>query len=808
MIGFLISRVVWKHIAFVFLGVACFLAPIRADATTFRWQSLKSYLQGSNLKVLRKYLRRSRCAAATKESRRHKWSQVKARGIWLLLGRCWMDQREWTKARRALKRASSSRYLLRDYVALWIGDTWREQGKIESAVKAYLQVSRGSLQYPATRLRAAKMLLEAGKARRALGIIKKIPVAKTNATHWWVAVQAAYALGRTGRRDASRWATRILVKEPASGEAGSVKAWRRRRKLRIRLTKRQKIAQAMKFNRHFLYNLSLKALRRVRLSRRAPHVLRCQLYYAKGFAWFRKRRYRRAIPFLRRARKVCRGVKRLDIRTLYYLGHAYRRRGLWRRSIPYLREMAKRFPKHYLADDGLFMIADSADRRGRKREAKRYYRELMRRFPRGDMSFVARWRIAYQAYRYRKWTRALKLFRRIYKKYPKSRYAPVSLYYAARATQRLPKRNRRRAIRLRVIGLYRQLVRDYPLHYYSFLALTRLRRLVRRPWLLQRCRWTKTAKGLRCITLKNRRSRRRVQVVPWGPLPTRPPTSNELLQLFDGVPAPYLTHPGYLRGRELFRLGMRARAASEWWGLVTCKVFGSTSQNRRRCGKRGQQGAELLGLHFHLAGLYHLADRVYRGRGTIAGRLPFVARTLRSWYLAYPRPFLRVVRKAATRDRVNMYTAYGIMREESTFRPDIQSRSNAYGLMQLLLSTARNAARTLRMRRRIQPDDLFQPEINIPIGIRHLRFLHKQFKGQLPLMAGAYNAGSRRVKSWLRRFGRYSHDKWVEAITIKQTRHYVRRVSQSYSIYHFLYAPARQRWWRAIPFPPHRPPRR
>lgn len=783
---------------------------VAAHATpTFEANSLEPYLAGDVFRSLRQHVQTTRCVQAQSEAKRLS-SQVEsdAERRWalqVLLGQCWMKRMQWEKARQTWMLLPLQTYLLRDYIRMWVGDTWRKQKDVKQAIVWYLKINPSSLLYAEARLRAATLLLETGQPKDALKGIQTMPESRTQSAHWWIAVRAATAVKTpAAKKEAVRWATRIWVKAPASGEAEALRGWMRRGMIRLPLSSAQQTARAMRLNQHFLYPMTLQTLRTVRISRKDPKSLRCQFHYARGFAWFRLRKYRSAIPDLTKARLYCRGDKYLDLRTLFFLGQAYRRLGRWRQGAVFFRELAQRFPQHYLADDAIFMIADSADRRGKKAEAQRYYQELLRRFPQGDMSFATRWRLAYQSYRYRQWPQATQQLREIYHNYPKSRHAPAALYYAARSLQEQGGQQRKQ----QAVHLYRRLVQNHPLHYYSFLALSRLQKLTRKSWILERCTWQQTGQGLQCVkqTQKKRRNSGWVEVLPWGPVPIAPPTTAQMLQLYSGQSASFLTHPRYLRGRMLYRIGLKGDAANEWSGLISCQALGHTTPRRGGCGKRGDQGAELLGLHFYLTGVYHLTDRVYRGKGIIAGKLPFSTENLRSWYLAYPRPFWSHVEEASQRDKVEWPVVYGIMREESTFRADIQSRSNAYGLMQLLLSTARHAAESIPLQRTIEPADLFLPEYNISLGVRHLRFLHKQFQGQLPLMAGAYNAGSHRVKSWLERFGKYAYDRWVESINIEQTRHYVRRVSQSFAIYHFLYTPAQQRNWKPIPFSPHLPP--
>ncbi|MDX9722457.1 MAG: transglycosylase SLT domain-containing protein, partial [Myxococcota bacterium] len=64
------------------------------------------------------------------------------------------------------------------------------------------------------------------------------------------------------------------------------------------------------------------------------------------------------------------------------------------------------------------------------------------------------------------------------------------------------------------------------------------------------------------------------------------------------------------------------------------------------------------------------------------------------WALVYPRPYEELV-EAALREEPGLSPdlVYGVMRQESGFRADALSSARAYGLMQLLLPTARGLAR-------------------------------------------------------------------------------------------------------------------
>ncbi|MGH8457598.1 MAG: transglycosylase SLT domain-containing protein, partial [Stenotrophobium sp.] len=87
--------------------------------------------------------------------------------------------------------------------------------------------------------------------------------------------------------------------------------------------------------------------------------------------------------------------------------------------------------------------------------------------------------------------------------------------------------------------------------------------------------------------------------------------------------------------------------------------------------------------------------------------------------VTYPLPYDKAVNDAAALSGLPPAWIYGVLRQESLYDAQAVSRANAYGLLQLLLPTAREVARRWK-----QPtpsiDDLFRPEINVPLGAAYL----------------------------------------------------------------------------------------
>jgi soluble lytic murein transglycosylase len=167
------------------------------------------------------------------------------------------------------------------------------------------------------------------------------------------------------------------------------------------------------------------------------------------------------------------------------------------------------------------------------------------------------------------------------------------------------------------------------------------------------------------------------------------------------------------------------------------------------------------------------------------------------WQQAYPRPYRHLVRQAAQATGVDESLIYAIMREESEFDPAVVSRAAAIGLMQLIIPTAKLAARDLGIR--VDEPALKKPANNIAIGSRVLAQLASRFHKQIPLIAAGYNAGPGRPTRWLRNDPDVDLDLWVELIEFPETRGYVKRVVESEAVYHWLYGAETSEKLRALP---------
>ncbi|MFN8627299.1 MAG: transglycosylase SLT domain-containing protein [Candidatus Binatia bacterium] len=168
------------------------------------------------------------------------------------------------------------------------------------------------------------------------------------------------------------------------------------------------------------------------------------------------------------------------------------------------------------------------------------------------------------------------------------------------------------------------------------------------------------------------------------------------------------------------------------------------------------------------------------GRLGGAADLPDAARQR----VLYPLAFWTIVTHAAASHALDPFLVEAVMRQESRFDPQAQSPAQAYGLMQLLPQTATRVAANGRT---VAPAALVEPELNIDLGTRYLTQLLDRYAGNVLKALAAYNGGEGAVGKWERRFGDLDLDEFVESISYRETRDYVKRVMTNYRAYRRLY---------------------
>lgn len=151
----------------------------------------------------------------------------------------------------------------------------------------------------------------------------------------------------------------------------------------------------------------------------------------------------------------------------------------------------------------------------------------------------------------------------------------------------------------------------------------------------------------------------------------------------------------------------------------------------------------------------------------------------------YPTPFKDQV-KFHSGSRIDPFFVYSVMRQESIFNFEIASPAGACGLLQIMPSTGKMLAKQEKIEN-FDPKQLYNPYMNIRLGIRYLVDLKATYKDDYMYVLGNYNAGPKPTKRWQSASGHLPWDIRSEEISYRETRDYVKRVMGNYWIYQEIY---------------------
>ncbi len=142
---------------------------------------------------------------------------------------------------------------------------------------------------------------------------------------------------------------------------------------------------------------------------------------------------------------------------------------------------------------------------------------------------------------------------------------------------------------------------------------------------------------------------------------------------------------------------------------------------------------------------------------------------------------------------VDRALVFALIRQESQFMPEAQSTAGAVGLMQLMPATAQAMAARSGIRlgrpktsKALSDGVLTDPAVNLALGQQYLTELlgSEQIKGNLILLATAYNSGPGAMLRWRAR-PEYRDDPllFLESLPSRETRVFAQRVLTNYWVY-------------------------
>ncbi|HEU0300623.1 MAG TPA: lytic transglycosylase domain-containing protein, partial [Longimicrobium sp.] len=231
----------------------------------------------------------------------------------------------------------------------------------------------------------------------------------------------------------------------------------------------------------------------------------------------------------------------------------------------------------------------------------------------------------------------------------------------------------------------------------------------------------------------------------------------------------------------------RKKVAGWMYAVDLLRAAGLDTEARAEVDRRVREAGEDRALLYPLAEAIN--ERGYTSQGirialALQGRgEPGSARFLR---ILYPLPYRGIIQGEARLRELEPALVAAVIRQESWFNARAVSGPGARGLMQVMPETGRGLAMGAGIRQ-WDADLLFNPEINVALGTRYLAEQMRTYRGSLPSVFGAYNAGPGRIRTWSR-FPEYRDEElFTERIPFQETRDYVKILTRNMAVYRGLY---------------------
>lgn len=468
-----------------------------------------------------------------------------------------------------------------------------------------------------------------------------------------------------------------------------------------------------------------------------PVRVGCELDYLKAKALAGLRRWGEAADRLRGATSRCAGQSDLHAWILFNAGKYSAADGRHTQAVAYYADLERLHATSSLCDDARLRAAKSYEKMGAPARFISLLAKMPEDYPQGDMTMEGVLLLALHEMQRSRWASAAQVLEKaaqVVQATDSARgheYAGTERYFLARCQAELGQTEE-------ALAQYEQIVRSVPLSYYMLHAYSRLLEADK----------------------------------PRAELALRAGLERATSAPFSFPHQPKYDTFEFRRAMELLRVGDSQKGLSEL----------------ARLGLGAEADSSLL---WGIALLYDRAGDVHQSHQIARGRLTdWLAHYPEGdwkapWEIGFPRPYLKAVEKESVATGVDPWLIYGVMREESTFRADVVSHADAYGLMQIILPTARSIGK--RSGLPSSASALKKPGVNIAIGSRVLSELARRFKKNPWLAIPGYNAGPGRPASWLRERPNMDFDIWVESIPFRETRRYTKRVLASRAAYAFLY---------------------
>lgn len=487
------------------------------------------------------------------------------------------------------------------------------------------------------------------------------------------------------------------------------------------------------------YKQSLAESLRVMSDPAHPESLRQKTYSARGRGLRATKDYVKAAKLYNDyIKKYPKGPKVAE--NLYHLARIHWNLGNLDKAISTGVKLKKKYPKSRWAAQAYRVLGGVQENRGNRNEAIKYYREILKISSQGMLAENAAWRIAWNFYLLNDHKKALAQLTENVKKYPLSHQRGRNLFWAWRCAKQLNKPDL-------AADFYSRLLETDPFGFYGILAKTDL------PEEKSAYRFLINSSG------------------PTGGLRAEPEFNATLKTPSFSPKASWHLE----KAEELTQLALFNHAHEELRPVY------------KEINRKKLEDILWIGQLFYKARAYkrllpllnrYLISLVPKDRSALPDLF---------WQLYYPPVYMDMIVKASTKYDVDPFFALGLIRQESSFDTDSLSSAGAIGLMQLIPKTGQREFKKVYPGEVFSREILFNPALNINLGIYHLSKLIKKNRRDMVRVLIGYNAGMRKASSWKRRFSKQKGEEFIEMIPYGETKRYVKKVLRNYYNYQRLY---------------------
>jgi len=395
-------------------------------------------------------------------------------------------------------------------------------------------------------------------------------------------------------------------------------------------------------------------------------------------------------------------------------------------------QMVRDFPTSRWLEEALYSGGNMYLLKHDPQQATYHYALLVKLFPKSLYAPSAHWRAAWMNYRQHNYAEAARLMEEQIQMFGGGIEIPGALYWRGRIYEDEEKDFGQ------AVNYYHALSTSYINSYYAGLARQRLNVLK-----------TQTASVAPAAAL----SAVHVPEVPdlTGELPENEPHLIKARLLANAALNEYI-------GPEV----QASDTSSEWGALAQAEIYSSYGETTR-------------------------AIQSMKHSGILFFSLPLDEVPTVYWKLLFPQPYWADLTANSQKNGLDPFLVASLIRQESEFNAGVVSHANAWGLMQLLPSVGKAAAKIQGIKH-FDANMLLNPTTNLQLGTLNLREVMDRFGGQAEYALAAYNAGDVPVRQWIA-VGDYKDiAEFVESIPYSETREYVQAILRNREIYRALYA--------------------